>query len=139
MLKETITFTDYDGNERTEDFYFNLSTAEVIEMEMSTAGGMENMLKSIIASRDTKRIVETFKRIITMAYGVKSPDGRNFLKSKELTDDFIHTEAYSDLFMRLASDADYAANFIRGIMPKPRENPEEKSTPAISDGNVVKI
>lgn len=117
MLKETLTYTDYDGNTRTEDFYFNLSKAEVLEMELKTVGGMEKMLKTIIASKDSKRIVEVFKEIVCKAYGVKSPDGRKFMKSEELTRDFMGTEAYSDLFFRLASDADYASNFIKGILP----------------------
>lgn len=134
MIKETLTFTDYDGNERTEDFYFNLSKAEVIEMEMSTAGGVERMVKNIIAEKDGKRIVEIFKEIIGKAYGKKSADGRKFIKSPELTEDFMQTEAYSDLFLRLASDADYAAKFIRGILP---EIKEEEETPKASDAVVT--
>ena len=135
MLKETIKYVDYDGNEREEDFYFNLTKAEVIEMDMSTTGGMEKLLKSIIASKDTKRIVDTFKTIICKAYGVKSPDGRRFMKSQEITDSFTQTEAYSDLFLHLASDADYAANFIRGILPATEEVDGEKLV--ASDETVV--
>lgn len=130
MLKETLTYTDYEGNKRTEDFYFNLSKAEVLEMELQTAGGMEKMLKTIIDSKDTQRIVEVFKGIICRAYGVKSPDGRKFMKSEEILRDFTETEAYSDLFFRLASDAEYASNFIRGILPA-----METTTSAVDDSN----
>lgn len=125
MLKETIKYVDYDGNEREEDFYFNLTKAEVIELDMTTIGGMERLLRTIIASKDTKRIVEVFKEIITKAYGEKSPDGRRFMKSPEITANFTQTEAYSNLFLRLASDADYAASFIRGILPTFEEEPAE--------------
>ena len=118
MLKRTMTYTDYDGNERTEDLYFNLSRAEVLELEMGVSGGMTQMLNKIMAEKDMKRIVESFKDIVLRAYGVKSPDGKHFVKSKELTDAFSQTEAYSDLFMELAFDAEAAANFVNGIIPK---------------------
>ena len=118
MLKKTITYTDYDGNERSEDFYFYLSKAEVMEMEMSTAGGMSGMLKRIVAAQDTKLIVETFKSIIFKAYGEKSADGKRFVKSEELSKAFSETEAFSGLFMELVSDAGAAADFINAIVPK---------------------
>lgn len=117
MLKKTITYTDYDGNERTEDFYFNLSKAEVAEMEMSKDGGMVKELERIVAAQDGKRIIEAFKGLILKAYGEKSPDGRRFIKSDELRDAFSQTEAYSDLFMELSLNADAAAEFVNGIIP----------------------
>lgn len=118
MLKKTMTYVDYDGNNRTEDFYFNLSKAEVMEMELGTTGGMQKMLEKIVAEQDTKRIIEVFKDIILRAYGEKTPDGKRFIKSKDLTDSFAQTEAYSDLFMELATDADAASKFINGIVPQ---------------------
>lgn len=118
MLKKTITYTDYDGNERTEDFYFNLTKAELMEMELSTEGGLEKKLNKIIASKDSTKIIETFKDIIVRSYGEKSDDGKRFVKNKEIADGFTQTEAYSELFMELASDADKAAEFINGIIPK---------------------
>jgi hypothetical protein len=118
MLKKTIKYTDYDGNERAEDFYFNLTKAEVMEMEMGTTGGMRKMLEKIVGEQDSKRIVETFKDIIMRAYGEKSPDGKRFMKSKEAADAFTQTEAYSELFMELATDAEAAAVFINGIIPQ---------------------
>lgn len=117
MLKREITYKDYDGNERTEDFYFNLNKAELTEMELSTNGGLDKMLKQIIASHDSKRIVEIFKSIILKAYGQKSLDGRRFIKSKELSEEFSQTEAYSILFMELATDADKAGDFVNAITP----------------------
>ena len=117
MLKKTITYTDYDGNERTEDFYFNLTKAEVAEMEMSYTGGMEKMLRKIVAEKDSKRIVEVFKDLILRSYGEKSADGKRFIKNQELRDAFAQTEAYSELFMELASDAEAAAAFVNGILP----------------------
>jgi hypothetical protein len=117
MLKETSTYTDYDGNERTEDFYFNLTKAEILEMELSTTGGMENMVRRMIAAQDTPELVALFKKLVLAAYGVKSPDGRRFIKSDALREEFSQTEAYSDLFMELATDADKAAAFVNGIVP----------------------
>lgn len=117
MIKETIKYIDYDGNEREEDFYFNLSKGELAEMELSLNGGLEGMINRIIQERDNKKIVATFKDLILRSYGVKSDDGKRFIKSPEATEAFTQTEAYSDLFVRLASDADYAAKFVNGILP----------------------
>jgi hypothetical protein len=118
MLKKTMTYTDYDGNERTEDFYFNMSKAELAEMNLSEAGGMEKALRQIISEQDQKKIVEFFKGFVLDSYGKKSPDGRRFIKSQELRDDFAQTEAYSDLFMELVGDAEAAAVFVNGVIPK---------------------
>jgi len=117
MLKKTITYEDYDGNKRTEDFYFNLSKAEILEMEMGVSGGMTQMLNRIIAEQDSEKIIKTFKEIILKAYGEKSPDGKRFIKSEELSTAFSQTEAFSQLFMELATDADAAAKFVNGIIP----------------------
>ena len=117
MLKKTITYTDYDGNERVEDFYFNLSKAEVAEMEMSEYGGLSNLLKKIVQEKDTKRIIEMFKDLILRSYGEKSQDGKRFVKNQELRDAFSQTEAYSELFMELAGNAEAAAAFVNGITP----------------------
>lgn len=118
MLKKTITYTDYNGNERTEDFYFNLTKAEIMEMEMSTNGGLAEMIKRIVAAQDAPAIIKIFKEIILKAYGEKSPDGKKFIKSEELSNSFAQTEAYSQLFMELATNADAAADFVNGITPK---------------------
>lgn len=118
MLKKTITYTDYNGVERVEDFYFNLTKAELMEMEMGTAGGFAEMIERIIAAQDTPTIIEVFKSMILKAYGVKSPDGKRFVKSEEVVNSFAQTEAYSELFMELATDSKAAAEFVNGIMPK---------------------
>ena len=110
MIKETITYTDYNGNERTEDFYFNLTKAEVMELEMSTKGGMAEMIQRIVAAQDQPAIIKIFKDLIIKAYGVKSPDGKRFIKNDEVVDEFVQTEAFSELFMKLATDADAAAH-----------------------------
>ena len=117
MLKKTINYTDYNGMERKEDFYFNLNKAEVAEMELSTKGGLAEMIQKIVSSKDTPSIVKIFKDLILKAYGEKTPDGKRFVKSKELSDAFAQTEAYSELFMELATDAETASAFVNGIMP----------------------
>ena len=113
MLKRSITYTDYNGGTRTEDFYFNLTQAEVTEMELSVDGGLVEMINRIVAAQDGKQIIATFKDIILRAYGEKSPDGKRFIKNQELRDAFAQTEAYSILFMELATNADAAAAFVR--------------------------
>ena len=118
MLKKTIEYTDYDGNEREEDFYFNLSKAEVTEMELSKEGGMSEYIKKISAAQNAPELIKLFKEIITKSYGEKSLDGKRFIKNKELTEAFTQTEAYSELFVELASNADEAVKFVNGIMPK---------------------
>lgn len=117
MIKKTITYTDYNGNERTEDHYFNLSKAEVMEMEMSTTGGLAEMIQRVVAAQDQPSIIKIFKDLILKAYGEKSADGKRFIKSEEISTAFSQTEAYSQLFMELATDADAAAKFVNGIVP----------------------
>ena len=117
MLKKTITYTDYNGVERKEDFYFNLTKAEIMEMEMSISGGLTEMINRIVAAQDAPEIVKIFKELVLKAYGVKSPDGKRFIKSDELATEFAQTEAYSQLFMELATDADAASAFVNGIVP----------------------
>lgn len=118
MLKKTITYTDYNGNERTEDFYFNLTEAEAMELELSRSGGLTESIRRIVASQDNPAIFKIFKDLILTAYGEKSPDGKRFIKSPELAAAFSQTEAYSQFFMELATNADAAAAFVNGITPK---------------------
>lgn len=117
MLCKTITYTDYDGNKQTEDFLFNLSKAECMEMELETSGGVQNLIKQIINERDRKRIAQLFKKMILTSYGKKSLDGKHFYKSPEIAADFASTEAFSELYMELSTDADAAAEFITGVLP----------------------
>lgn len=128
MLKKVMTYTDYNGVERTEEFLFNLSKAELMEMEMTTAGGLSTMIQGIVDSKDIPAIINIFKKLLLKAYGKKSPDGRRFIKSEEISQEFAQTEAYSEMFMELATDADAAAAFINGIIP---DMPDDKK-PAIA-------
>lgn len=117
MLKETIIFCDYNGEEITQDFYFNLNEAEILEMEMSVEGGFAEMIQRIINAKNQPAIIKIFKDIILKSYGEKSLDGKRFIKKPELSEAFAQTEAYSQLFMKLATDADAAAKFINGVVP----------------------
>lgn len=118
MLTKTITFTDYDGVERTENFMFNLTKAELAELNLTTEGGLQAVIQKIIDSRDIPELTKWFKKIVTMSYGEKSADGRRFVKTPELTEEFLQTEAYSELFVELITDENAAAAFINGIIPK---------------------
>ena len=131
MLKKTITYTDYNEITHTETYFFNLSKAECMEMEMSTSGGLTEMINKIIETRDVPAIIKIFKDLILKAYGVKSPDGKRFIKSEELSTAFAQTEAYSVLFMELATNAEEAAAFVNGIMP----SIDKKSNPVVVPTN----
>lgn len=118
MLKKTITFEDFDGNERTEDFYFNLTEAELTDLELSVSGGFGSLIDKITKTQDVPEIMKIFKQIIKLSYGVKSPDGRKFEKSEAIYNDFAQTNAFSQLYMELASNEQKAGDFINGILPK---------------------
>lgn len=121
MITETIKYTDYNGVEREEKFLFNLSKAELMEMEMGTTGGLAEMITKIVETQDAPSIIKIFKDLVLKAYGEKSADGKRFMKVDKdgtpLSIGFSQTEAYSQLFMKLATDADAAAKFIQGIIP----------------------
>lgn len=121
MLKKTIVYRDYDGNERSENFYFNLNKAEVMEMEFSFSGGMTNVIEQMVNTQDVTRIMELFKKVIMAAYGEKSADGKRFMKigpdGRRLAEAFVETEAYSELFMELVTDPKKFADFITAVIP----------------------
>lgn len=131
MLKKTIEYVDFNGNKRSEDFYFNLSKAEIMEMELGTVGGLAETIQKIVDAEDTPSIVKLFKDLVLKAYGEKSADGRAFLKLDEegrpLSRKFAQTEAYSVLFMELATDADAAAKFVNGIVPADMASEDAKA------------
>ena len=117
MLKETITYVDFNDTERTEDFYFNLTRTELIRMEMSKTGSLTGLLTKIVKANDMPDIFEAMEMLILKSYGEKSADGRRFVKSEDLSKEFTQTNAYSQLFMKLATDDKAAVAFINGIMP----------------------
>lgn len=117
MYKKVIKYTDYNGVEREEPFYFNLNKAELVKWEGSTLGGMRAMYDKIIAAQDKEALISLFETIIQRAYGEKSPDGKRFMKNPEILANFTSTEAYSNLFMELASNDESANAFMEGIMP----------------------
>lgn len=118
MLKKTITYEDFNGETVSEDFFFHLSKAELVELEMSHEGGLSESLKRIVAAEDNKSIIAEFKNVILTSYGKRSPDGKRFIKNQELRDEFVSTEAYSALFMELVTNTDSAVEFINGIIPE---------------------
>ena len=132
MHKETITFIDFDGNERAEDHYFNLTESDVVKMEMGTVGGYTKMINDIISAQDAPKIMSTFEEFVRKSYGKKSPDGRRFEKSEEISKEFMETNAYNKLFMRLCTDGGYAAKFVNAIIPKP----DKSFIPAPADTNI---
>lgn len=121
MYKEIITYTDYDGQERTETVYFNLTKAEVAELQMSKKGGIDKYIQKLIDEQDIPEMSKFFKDFIFHAYGVKSEDGRRFIKSDELSTEFSQTEAYSEIVYHLLSDEDYMNKVMNAILPAMKE------------------
>lgn len=117
MLKKTITYTNFNGEEIKEDFYFHLSKAEIMEMQLEQEGGLAERIQKIVDTKAVPQIMKVFKDIILRAYGVKSEDGKRFIKSAQLSEEFSQTQAFSDLFMELVTNPDAATAFINGIMP----------------------
>lgn len=122
MLEKKIKYTDYNGEEREETFYFHLSQAELADLELTATGGFETMINRIIETKDNKKLVAIFKEMIDLSVGIKSLDGRNFSKTKEILDDFKSTEAYTVLYMELLSSEEAALEFVKGILPKQIQN-----------------
>lgn len=116
MFKHVIKYTDYNGTEREEQFYFNLSKAELMEMELSTQAGVEEMIRMLIATNDNAKIVQIYKDLILKSYGIKSEDGRRFIKSQALRDQFEQSEAYSEFFMEILSNNKLQSDFINGVI-----------------------
>lgn len=127
MIKKTITYTDYNGKSRTEDFYFNLNQAELTEMEVSEEGGMAEMMQRVVKEENMQKLIAIFKDLILRAIGIKSDDGRRFIKNDEIRENFSQTEAYNKLFMELATDADQASKFVNGILPKLPKQEQQKN------------
>lgn len=117
MLKKTITYTDYDGVERTEDFYFNFTEAELMEWQLVTNGGLTSYVQKIVDAKDQPRLITLFKELLLKAYGIKSDDGRRFIKSEKISEEFSQNPAYSIIYMELVSDDKLAADFVNGIIP----------------------
>lgn len=143
MLKKTITFNDFNGNEVTETHHFHLSKAELVEMEVSHPGGLHKWLEQVIESEDGKAIIQTFKDLILDSYGKKSDDGKRFVKTTELREQFQSGNAYEALFMELCTNAGSAAAFVNGLLPTGLEQDLEKitdkpSTPPVLDAPVGK-
>ena len=128
MLKKTMTTVDFGGTERTEDYYFNLTKAEIMEMQLCTDGGFVETVKKIVEAKNQLELTHLFKKIICASYGVLSPDGRKFVKNQQVLDDFMATQAYSDLYIELLSgDGKAAEDFVNGILPNDLTNEAAKA------------
>ena len=137
MRKETITYTDYNNVTRTEDFFFNLNEAELTALQYGVDGGMKEMLERIVKSNDNKQIMACFRELIAKSYGEKSPDGRRFVKSKELSEAFMQTEAYNELMLRFMTDANYSAEFINDVLADVTKRTEERNAKKGENNTIV--
>lgn len=137
MRKETITYTDYNNVTRTEDFFFNLNEAELTALQYGVDGGMKEMLERIVKSNDNKQIMACFHDLIAKSYGEKSPDGRRFIKSAELSEAFMQTEAYNELMLRFMTDANYSAGFINDVLADVTKRTEERNAKKGENNTIV--
>ena len=117
MIKKTVTYTDYNGVVRTEPFYFHFTQAEILDMEMSTEGGFAERIQRIIDAKDQTSLLKVIKKFVLDAYGVKSEDGRRFIKSQEVKEAFVECPAYSEIYMELLTDDEVAAEFVNKVVP----------------------
>ena len=122
MIKKTVTYEDYNGETRTETFYFHFTEAEILDMEMSTEGGFAERIQRIIDAKDQSALMKLIKKVVIDAYGVKSPDGKRFIKNDEVKAAFLECPAYSDIFMDMVTDDKLAAEFVNGVVPKNMKN-----------------
>lgn len=145
MLKKTIVYEDFNGDTVEEDFFFHLSKAELVELELSHDGGLSASLQRIVAAEDGKAIIAEFKNIILTSYGQRSADGKRFIKSQALREEFESTEAYSTLFIELVTDTDAAVVFVNGVIPQGMADEaakvvsleEKKPLAAVSEPQIV--
>lgn len=133
MYKKTIKYVDYDGNERTEDFYFNLTETEITELEFSEPGGMTALIEKVVNTNEYTKMIPLWKKIILMSYGEKSPDGRRFIKSDELSTAFSQTEAFNVMFMEFAQNAEAATDFVNAVLPKSISEKEAQSLTVLTN------
>lgn len=133
MYKKTIKYVDYDGNERTEDFYFNLTETEITEWEYSEPGGMTAFIEKVVNTNEYTKMIPLWKKIILMSYGEKSPDGRRFIKSDELSTAFSQTEAFNVMFMEFAQNAEAATDFVNAVLPKSISEKEAQSLTVLTN------
>lgn len=122
MLKHTMTYDDFDGNKRTDTFYFNLTKLECLELDLGVEGGLEGYLNNLVEQQDFKSLVHEFKKIILASVGKKSSDSRQFIKNDEIRDSFAQTNAFVDLFMRMTTDTQFAIDFINQVIPQVKED-----------------
>lgn len=117
MLKKTVTYTDYNGVERTETFYFHYTEAEILDMEMSTEGGFAERIQKIIDAKDQVSLMKLIKKFVIDAYGIKSEDGKRFIKNDKVKTEFLESPAYSKIWMELVMDDEVAADFVNNVIP----------------------
>ena len=126
MYVKEIEYTDFNGVARKEKFYFNLTKAEILDMELGKTGGLTEYIQKILQAQDTPAIMSLFKTLLLKSYGVKSDDGRRFIKNDRVREDFEQTQAFSDLYMLLALDDNEAAKFVNAIVPEDMKVPDEQ-------------
>lgn len=130
MIKKTISYEDFDGNTRTQDYWFHLSEREIAKLELETPGGFKKKVDDILNAKSQIELIRLFENLIKMSYGVKSADGVHFIKNDEVWEEFASTNAYNNLYMELVTNTDKAVEFFNGIIPKPKEKAAMSVAPA---------
>jgi hypothetical protein len=138
MLKRDIKYTDFDGNEATDTYYFNLTKSELVELEAGKPGGLDQWIRNVIDTKDNNALISEFKKIILLSYGEKSPDGKRFMKSDEMREEFSQTAAFDELFIELATNEDAAVKFLQGVVPKDLQL-TDPDTPILPPPNIQPV
>ena len=133
MYVKEIEYTDFNGVSRKEKFYFNLTKAEILDMELGKTGGLTEYIQKILQAQDTPSIMSLFKTLLLKSYGVKSDDGRRFIKNDQVREDFEQTQAFSDLYMLLALDDNEASKFVNAIVPADMKVSEEQKAQFVKE------
>lgn len=136
MFKYTSTYSDWNGTQRTEDFYFGLSEADLTEMEFATKGGFTSYMNKITKAKDTDEAISAFKNLLLKTYGEKSEDGRYFVQNKEVSERFSYSPVYSEIYMRMVRDAKFAVEFFNGVLPKNMQRSSAELAQAMKDVDV---
>ena len=132
MLKRNITYEDFNGEKVTDTFYFNLTRTEILDVELGYEGGMEEFIKKVVAAEDIKTLIAEFKKLILLSYGERTEDGKRFIKSDKIREEFSQTAAFDSLFMELATNDGSAADFVIGIIPRDMAQEIPKATEVVN-------
>lgn len=139
MLKKRITYTNFEDEEVTETFYFNLTKADLMEMEVSKRGGLNGYIERIQETNDAGLVFEELKSLMSRSVGRLAPDGRGFSRSQQIRDEFMNSEAFSNFILEMLTDPQLAAEFIQGLIPKNIESEVDRIVKKLGGQETLRV